>query len=119
MSLTPFPVPWLEMMTSLSSLLGLEPCVPARASQPAQAAKVILKIGFHQKRASASAMLSRRGYVLNKSDHTADTLQHLRRTLTVRQPYDPTTAYGPPPKAFKHVCTSPDSMQPPSLATLN
>lgn len=46
-------------------------------------------------------MLCRAGYAVEKSKHPAHVLQQLRKKLTVRPPYDPDNAYGPPPAAFK------------------
>lgn len=46
-------------------------------------------------------MLSRHGYVVNKADVDGPaTLHRLRKALTVRPPWDPDKAYGPPPKPF-------------------
>ena len=47
-------------------------------------------------------MLSRHGYVVNKGDmaNTPASLDRLRKALTVRPPWDPDKAYGPPPKPF-------------------
>ncbi len=52
-------------------------------------------------------MLTRQGYVIDKSQHDQQSLQSIRRTLTVRPPWDPEKAYGPPPKSFKVYLESP------------